>query len=119
MHGSLSRIMQPLQFNLIQTRQVIHNEMLVCCSDLPLGRVGGAPVPMEAQVRRGLTARPPSPEHQVSPPAPPKTASSVPALQEALEEPVEEMVSAKLSHFALSRLSRGANVAPRVANFKL
>ncbi|XP_059472548.1 tight junction protein ZO-1 isoform X4 [Neocloeon triangulifer] len=64
-------------------------------SEMPLNRVS-APVAMEAQVRRGLTARPPSPEHQLASPKH-QSASSIPALQEVLEEPVEEMGGERIS----------------------
>ncbi|XP_065338981.1 tight junction protein ZO-1-like isoform X6 [Cloeon dipterum] len=69
--------------------------------EMPLNRVS-APVAMEAQVRRGLTARPPSPEHQVSPlvgtmKQQQTSSASIPALQEGLEEPVEEMGGDRIS----------------------
>jgi hypothetical protein len=70
-----------------------------CFSELPVGQIGCAPVPLEAQVRRGLTAHtsPASPpEHLPMPVTPAKNATPFSNLQEGLEEPVEEMVSARL-----------------------
>jgi hypothetical protein len=67
-----------------------------------VGQIGCAPVPLEAQVRRGLTAHtsPASPpELQPMPVTPAKNATPFSNLQEGLEEPVEEMVSAHLMTF--------------------
>lgn len=61
-----------------------------------MGQIGCAPVPVEAQVRRGLTTQmsPPSPpEHHSAAVTPAKNATPFSNLQEGLEEPVEEMVS--------------------------
>jgi hypothetical protein len=71
-----------------------------CFSELPVGQIGCAPVPLEAQVRRGLTAHTSlasPPEHQPMPVTPAKNATPFSNLQEGLEEPVEEMVSARFS----------------------
>lgn len=73
------------------------NLRVLCFSELPVGQIGCPPVPLEAQVRRGLTAQtsPASPpEHQPNAVTPAKNATAFSNLQEGLEEPVEEMVSA-------------------------